>query len=137
MSIKGINFITRWPCSLPKPALWPDDYSALVPNARAKGRGRTKLGETGQSVTPRPLERRVGRRTRKEWPLHFAFRSWLFSIRPMALCAFPRYDCEPRLAAEKKPRPTNAEPVNQIAAGIGVVVTDAELIPHPSSLNPW
>ena len=31
-----------------------------VPNARAKGRGRTKLGETGQSVTPRPLERRVG-----------------------------------------------------------------------------
>ena len=30
-------------------------------NARAKGRGRTKLGETGQSVTPRPLERRVGR----------------------------------------------------------------------------
>ena len=33
-----------------------------VPNARAKGRGRTKLGETGQSVTPRPLERRVGPR---------------------------------------------------------------------------
>ena len=32
----------------------------MVPNARAKGRGRTKLGETGQSVTPRPLERRVG-----------------------------------------------------------------------------
>ena len=31
-----------------------------TPNARAKGRGRTKLGETGQSVTPRPLERRVG-----------------------------------------------------------------------------
>ena len=38
-----------------------------VPNARAKGRGRTKLGETGQSITPRPLERRVGlpRRGRK------------------------------------------------------------------------
>ena len=37
-----------------------------APNARAKGRGRTKLGETGQSATPRPIERRVGRRTRKE-----------------------------------------------------------------------
>ena len=45
------------------------------PNARAKGRGRTKPGETGQSVTPRPLERRVGRRTRKEWLLLLAFRS--------------------------------------------------------------
>ncbi len=52
-----------------------------VPNARAKGRGRTKLGETGQSVTPRPLERRVGRQTRKEWLLLFAFRSWLLNIR--------------------------------------------------------
>ena len=39
MSIKGINFITRWPKLLLKPALWPDDYSALVPNARAKRRG--------------------------------------------------------------------------------------------------
>ena len=47
-----------------------------TPNARAKGRGRTELGETGQSVNPRPLERRVGRRTRKEWPLPFAFRSF-------------------------------------------------------------
>ena len=36
-----------------------------APNARAKGRGRTKLGETGQSITPRPLERRVGLLTRK------------------------------------------------------------------------
>jgi len=53
----------------------------MKPNARAKGRGRTKLGETGQSVTPRPLECRVGRRTRKEWPLLFAFRSWLLTIR--------------------------------------------------------
>ena len=44
----------------------------VKPNARAKGRGRTKLGETGQSVTPRPLERWVGRRTRKEWHLLFA-----------------------------------------------------------------
>ena len=34
----------------------------MPPNARAKGRGRTKLGETGQIVTPRPLERRVGLR---------------------------------------------------------------------------
>ncbi len=34
----------------------------MLPNARAKGRGRTKLGETGQSITPRPLERRVGPR---------------------------------------------------------------------------
>jgi len=34
----------------------------LTPNAKAKGRGRTKLEETGQSVTPRPLERRVGPR---------------------------------------------------------------------------
>ena len=34
---------------------------ALQPNARAKGRGRTKPGETGQSITPRPLEHRVGR----------------------------------------------------------------------------
>ncbi len=31
----------------------------LMPNARAKGRGRNKLGEKHQSVTPRPLERRV------------------------------------------------------------------------------
>ena len=30
-----------------------------VPNARIEGRGRTELGETGQSVTPRPLECRV------------------------------------------------------------------------------
>ena len=45
-----------------------------VPNARAKGRGRTKLGETGQSITPRPLERRVGRRTRKKSG------SWLFAL---------------------------------------------------------
>jgi len=44
-----------------------------VPNAKAKGRGRTKLGETGQSITPRPLERRVGRRTRKEWLLLLIF----------------------------------------------------------------
>ena len=33
-----------------------------MPNAKAKGRGRIKLGETGQSITPRPLERRVGPR---------------------------------------------------------------------------
>ena len=33
-----------------------------MPNAKAKGRGRTKLGKTGQSITPRPLERRVGPR---------------------------------------------------------------------------
>ena len=33
-----------------------------MPNAKAKGRGRTELGETGQSETPRPLERRVGPR---------------------------------------------------------------------------
>jgi len=52
-----------------------------VPNARAKGRGRTELGETGQSVTPRPLERRVGRRTRNEWPLLFAFRTCFLTIR--------------------------------------------------------
>ena len=51
----------------------------IMPNARAKGRGRTKLGETGQSATPRPLERRVGRRTGKEWLLLFTFRSWLFN----------------------------------------------------------
>ena len=43
MSIKGINFITRWPCSLPKPALWPDDYSALVPNDQAKRHGQEEL----------------------------------------------------------------------------------------------
>ena len=61
-----------------------------APNARAKGRGRTKLGETGQSATPRPLERRVGRRTRKEWLLLFAFRSWLFSIRPTVSCGLER-----------------------------------------------
>ena len=64
------------------------------PNARAKGRGRTKLGETGQRVTPRPLERRVGRRTGKEWLLLFAFRSWLLTYggihsKPL-LCALPR-----------------------------------------------
>ena len=35
-----------------------------VPNAKAKGRGRTKLGETGQSITPRPLERRVAMKVR-------------------------------------------------------------------------
>ena len=29
----------------------------VPPNAKAKGRGRTKPGETGQSATPRPLER--------------------------------------------------------------------------------
>jgi len=52
--------------------------SLKVPNARAKGRGRTKLGETGQSVTPRPLERRVGRRTRKEWLWLFAFFAFAF-----------------------------------------------------------
>ena len=46
------------------------------PNARAKGRGRTELGQTGQSMTPRPLERRVGRRTRKEWLFLLAFRSF-------------------------------------------------------------
>ena len=34
----------------------------MKPNAKAKGRGRTELGETGQSETPRPLERRVGPR---------------------------------------------------------------------------
>jgi len=50
------------------------DYTK--PNARAKGRGRTKLGGTGQSTTPRPLERRVGRRTGKEWLLILAFRSF-------------------------------------------------------------
>ena len=39
-----------------------------TPNARAKGRGRTKLGETGQIVTPRPLERRVGLPLRERKP---------------------------------------------------------------------
>ena len=39
-----------------------------MPNAKAKGRGRTKLGETGQSVTPRPLERRVGLPLRERKP---------------------------------------------------------------------
>ena len=37
----------------------PKLYINVKPNALAKGRGRTKLGETGQSATPRPLERRV------------------------------------------------------------------------------
>ena len=46
-----------------------------VPNAKAKGRGRTKLGETDQIVTPRPLERRVGLplRERKPGPHGFCF----------------------------------------------------------------
>ena len=46
-----------------------------VPNAKAKGRGRTELGETGQSETPRPLERRVGLplRERKPGPHGFCF----------------------------------------------------------------
>ena len=35
-----------------------------MPNARAKGGGRTKLGEKHQSVTPRPLERRVAMKVR-------------------------------------------------------------------------
>ena len=34
-----------------------------------------------QNVTPRPLERRVGRRTRNEWPLLFAFRTCFLTIR--------------------------------------------------------
>ena len=34
----------------------PEGAETELPNARAKGRGRTKLAETGQSVTPRPLE---------------------------------------------------------------------------------
>ena len=51
----------------------------LDPDRAVGSQGKIK---TGQSVTPRPLERRVGRRTRKEWLLLFAFRSWLLTIRP-------------------------------------------------------
>ena len=52
-----------------------DGTTNTPPNARAKGRGRTKLGEKHQSVTPRPLERRVGlpRRERKQGHMAFAF----------------------------------------------------------------
>ena len=35
-------------------------FSSLAPNARAKGRGRADSEKTHQSITPRPLERRVG-----------------------------------------------------------------------------
>ena len=42
------------------------------PTPELRGAGGRNQGKTGQSVTPRPLERRVGRRTRKEWPLLFA-----------------------------------------------------------------
>ena len=43
-------------------------FNYKTPNARAKGRGRTKLGEKHQSVTPRPLERRVGLPLRERKP---------------------------------------------------------------------
>ena len=52
---------------------------SLTPELRGAG-GRNQ-GKTGQGATPRPLERRVGLRTGKEWLLHFAFRSWLLNIR--------------------------------------------------------
>ena len=45
------------------------------PNARAKGRGG-KCPPRSPMHNPRPLERRVGRRTRKEWLLLLAFRSF-------------------------------------------------------------
>ena len=48
----------------------------MKPNARIEGRGRTDSQKTDYSITPRPLECRVGRRTRKEWLLLFAFRSF-------------------------------------------------------------
>ena len=39
----------------------------LPHNPRTKGHGRAELRETGRSVTPRRLDRRVGRWTRKGW----------------------------------------------------------------------
>ena len=56
-----------------------------VPNARAKGRGRTKLGEKHQSATPRPLERRVGLPCRERKPGLRGFCSILFTP-SMAVC---------------------------------------------------
>ena len=42
-------------------------FLRLRPTPELRGAGGRNQGETGQSITPRPLERRVGRRTRKEW----------------------------------------------------------------------
>ena len=43
------------------------------PTPELRGAGGQNQGETGQGATPRPLERRVGRRTRKEWPCSLPF----------------------------------------------------------------
>ena len=85
------------------------DAATVMPNARAKGRGRKKLGEKHQSVTPRPLERRVGRRTRKEWLLLFAFRSLI--LRP-----------KKNLLASTAARPTYFSTTANTAAGLVLAI---------------
>jgi len=52
----------------------------MRPTPKLRGAGGRNHTETGQSITPRPLERWVGWRTRKEWLLLFAFRSCLLLL---------------------------------------------------------